>query len=132
MEPTGVFNNAKIIDMHTRQQAIEDGVLIDMMQEEFREISCQHYKYPIAITAAVFAIMEAAANNLRHCNDFKGIWHDMLNMSRMCGYAVNDTTRLFPVIIKGGGRKSKYIFKLVCGPGDNAEPVLTMMMPDED
>jgi hypothetical protein len=36
------------------------------------------------------------------------------------------------VIIIGAGTNRIYTFKIECGPGDQGEPVLTVMMPGED
>lgn len=39
----------------------------------------------------------------------------------------------FPVIIThDDGRRRSVILKAVCGPGDEWEPVITIMMPGED
>ena len=132
MDNTLTETFGEVIYSYSRAQAIEDGVLIDMMQEEFREISRSHYKFPIAITAAVFAIMEKAVTNPRCSNDYKGVWHDMLWMSRVMKRKVDESTILFRVKIKGTGHKSLFDFKMVCGPGDNAKPVMTIMLPNED
>ena len=39
----------------------------------------------------------------------------------------------FPVtMIMKARQRRNILFKALCGPGDNAEPVFTIMMPDED
>jgi hypothetical protein len=96
------------------------------------DVCRQHYKYPIACTASVWNIIEAAVNNPKHCNDYAGVLHDMLYMSKVLYEDISASIRLFRVIITGVGRKRYHQFKIVCGPGDNAEPVLTIMLPDED
>ena len=118
---------------YSRAQAIEDGVLIDATIGDLAEVSRQHFKYPVAMTAAVFALMEKAVNHPRWCNDFKGVWHDILWMSKMGMMMRRDATQhLFRVIITGTGRRRNHTLKIVCGPGDNTEPVLTVMLPEED
>lgn len=129
-ELTEIFG--EVVYAYTRKQAIEDGVLVDLMQDKMAEVCRQHYKYPIACTAAVFAIMEKAVENKRHCNDYAGVLHDMLWMSRVMKRDLNESTKLFRVKIKGAGRQSVFDFKMVCDSGDNAEPVITIMLPDED
>lgn len=121
-----------MIHSYTRKQAIEDGFLVDLMQDEMEEVCGQHYKHPIACTLPVFEIMQKAVANPRYCNDYAGILHDMLYMSRVHYQFHGHTARLFQVIIKGAGRKSLYTFKLVCHPGDGGEPVMTIMLPKED
>ena len=128
-----MFSFADLIHTYTRAEAIADGVLIDAMQGDFAEVSRQHYKYPIAMTAGVFDLIARAVANKRHCNDYKGVWHDILWMSRQNIVRRFDATcHLFQVIITGAGRKRYHTLKAMCHPGDNAEPVITVMLPEED
>lgn len=122
--------SAEIIYSYSRKQALEDGVLVDLNQ--FIPIRESGFKFPVACTAAVFEIIDLAVNNPKYCNDYQGVVWDILNMSRMHPVRVWDTGRAFQVIIAGAGRKRIYEFKIECGPGDAGEPVLTIMMPEED
>jgi len=122
----------EVIYAYTRQDAIEDGFLVDAMQGPLADVSRQHFRYPIAMTAAVFALIEKAVDNEKYLNDFAGVWHDILWMSKTCAHRSTETTRWFKVIITGTGRRRYHELKIVCGPGDDAEPVLTVMLPEED
>ena len=122
----------EVIYAYTRKQAIEDGVLVDGMQPELAEISRQHYKHPVAMTAGVFGLIQRAVENEKYCNDYRGVWHDVLYMSRMAPVKRWQTGCLFRVIITGTGRKRSHTLKIECGPGDDGEPVLTVMLPEED
>lgn len=123
-----------VIYAYTRSQAIEDGVLIDLSYEESdtAQVCRQHYKHPIACTAAVFEVMQKAVENRNYCNSYAGILHDMLFMSRAAGRKLDESTVIFPVLIAGAGRRRNYEFKLNVGPGDRGEPVITIMLPSED
>ena len=137
-----MFSRDDVISVYTRQDAINDGVLVDLMQGELGDVCRQHYKYPIACTASVWSIISEAVSNPKFCNDDAGILHDMLHMSKVSYTPHGDDTRLFTVIISGRpttcwhragvGRRKYHRFKIVCGPGDGGEPVLTIMLPDED
>lgn len=120
----------EVIHSYSRAQAIEDGVLVDL-SELAPDVCAQHFKHPVACTSTVWAIVDKAVKNKKGMNDLNGVIHDMLGMS-LFGRVVDQGTRLFRVIIKGAGRRSDFVFKIVCGPGDNAEPVMTIMMPEED
>ena len=127
------WNVADVLYIYTRAQAIEDGTLVDGTVGDLAEVTRQHYKWPVAMTASVFALMEQAVNNKKHCNDFKGVWHDILFMSiNHITRRFDETSHLFKVIITGTGRKKIHTLKAVCGPGDDAEPVVTIMLPEED
>ena len=119
-----------IIFSYSRKQAIEDGVLVDLNAVAPEE--CELYKYPVACTAAVWDIIDKAVKNPRWSNDIKGVMWDIMYMSTAMSKVVDESTKLFQVIIKGAGRKSTYTFKMVCGPGDDAKPVITIMLPNED
>ena len=122
------------IHTYSRAQAIEDGALVDFSDPESDTggVCRQHYKFPISATAAVFEIMKKAVDNRRFCNDYAGILHDMLSMSKILGRKLDASTVIFRCIIQGAGRSKYYDFKLQVHPGDHGEPVITIMLPDED
>ena len=120
-----------MISTYTRAQAIEDGVLVDLSAVA-PGVCAQHYKYPIACTASVWGIIERAVKNEKHCNDLNGVIHDLLWMSRTYKRDLDESTVIFRVKITGAGRQSVFNFKMVCGPGDDAAPVLAIMLPEED
>jgi hypothetical protein len=87
---------------------------------------------PVACTMVVWGIIESAVNNPKYGNDYTGIIWDILHMFRNCPTKRWPTGCLFKVVIIGVGPKKIFTFKIECGPGDQREPVLTIMMPDED
>lgn len=114
----------EVIFRYTRANAIADGILVDLSQVETVKA---HWKFSFACTDTVFALIEAAIE-AEGC-DLAGIMHDI----SICAKA--EAHR--------GGRQNVIFFK-VCiadrlhdlklhiGPGDTAEPVLTLMFPHED
>lgn len=117
---------------YSRQQALEDGVLVDAMQTPLGEVSRQHYRWPIAMTAGVWAVIQRAANNPKTYNDLSGVWHDILWLSQATGQPLSPTEQLVTVTITGAGRRRRWQFKLVSSPDDDGQPCLTVMLPDED
>jgi hypothetical protein len=121
----------EVIYQYTRAQAIADGVLIDL--SAIHPALCRaHYKHPVACTAAVWSLIQQAIGCPALHNDLEGVIHDILWMSRKCSIALNDHDQLFRVIITGTGKTRNHRLKIHCGPGDDAEPVLTVMMREED
>lgn len=133
------------ISTYSRAQAIEDGTLIDLSSPmlslesgksnpaDVSELTRQLYKYPVACTSAVWGIVERAVASKNHCNDIRGVMWDILLMSQKgITQKIDDSQHLFQVIITGAGRKKIHTFRLICGPGDNMEPVITIMLPEED
>jgi hypothetical protein len=113
----------EVIHSYTRKQAITDGVLVDLSQFE---VVRQHWKHHVACTDTVWSLIETAVNE--HAKDHIGILHDLSMCAKAnMGHQSGDTIRFSCIV----GR-STYHFKFHCGPGDTAEPVLTLMLPHED
>ncbi|MCH8063047.1 MAG: hypothetical protein IH861_11145 [Chloroflexi bacterium] len=120
------------ISIYARAQAIEDGVLIDVSVSA-REAG---FKFPVAVTRTVWDGYVVPDSRARYYQDEMGRLWDILNVLRW--YARRSRERggseiHFPVtMIMKARQRRKIVFKALCGPGDNAEPVITIMMPDED
>ncbi len=126
-----------IISSYSRADAIADGVLIDAMIGDFESVSRQHYKFPVAMTAGVFAIIDQAVKAKKYCNDYAGVWHDILHMAKQGCDIAGGTGKEIEVYIQRFNAdpfhaQNRETFHILCGPGDNAEPVLTVMLPNED
>jgi len=131
-----MFTNEELIFVYSRKEALADGVQVDANIGDLAEVTRQHYKFPVYMTAGVFDLMEQAVNNAEACNDFKGVWHDILFMSHAFSREVSPERREFQVIITTGPGLKEIIYDLAaeCGPQDfdNAAPVVTIMLRDED
>ena len=116
----------EVIDVYTRAQAIKDGCLVDLTEwaKEAR------FKYPVAVTSAVYALLEPS----EHCRNLgqseKGRAMDMFNMMHLAIMAKQGPTDLVFFNVKFG--KHVHRFKSLCHPGDEGEPVITIMLPEED
>ena len=109
---------------YSRAQAIADGGLVDLSR--FPEIS-EIWVHPTACTDTVWKLVEAAIRD--EGKDLQGILWDISHMA-MANARVKgaSTDRVeFRVII---GRRTHEL-KLVVGPGDTPEPVLTLMLATE-
>lgn len=136
------WKNAEIIHAYTRHQAIEDGVLIDLMQDETKElVENAGIKVPVAMTATAFARCvwpienpEAEAWLKSQCQDLKGRLWDVLWMFRCFARGQGGDTVLFQFIIQDWEtkRRRRMILKAIIGRGDQGEPVITIMSPEED
>ena len=86
-ENLNFWENADVIHSYSRAQAIEDGVLVDL--SALSPVCREHYKFPVACTAAVWAIVDKAVKNKKCYNDLNGVLHDILWMSKACKRVVN-------------------------------------------
>jgi hypothetical protein len=124
----------KPIYVYTRAQAIEDGELVDLTPWA-RETG---FKFPVAITRAAWADFIEWPDGTRGGDgqSERGRAHDVLWMLLCAIRASDGGSRVdFKVARKVagiGGRARWGALYSVCGPGDDAEPVITVMLPDED
>jgi hypothetical protein len=118
-----------VIYSYTRAQAIADGVLIDV-SETAKEAGIV---YPTAFTAAVWAKYVETLEKVG-CPDEKARVAYLLFMFHAAAKASSPKTDtlLFDVIVMIDDKLKTEKLKSICGPGDSAEPVLTIMLPGED
>jgi len=125
-----LFDEADVIYSYTRAQAIADGVLIDVTTTA-REAGV---RFPAAVTSALWTryIVPDEASAL-HCQSIEGRLWDTLWLFRWAAKDFAGDTLFFEVSFVMKGRKmSRVKLKAVCGPGDTPEPVITIMLPEED
>lgn len=135
------FDKTPIIYAYTREQAFADGVLVNLSTtKEWKEAG---FKYPVACTRAVwdkFIEWNDADTKRQTYQDQTGRLWDvlyMLNMAIRCNHDVGALVallyQLYVVPRGGSGRTARRTtLKAMVGPGDFAEPVITIMLPNED
>ncbi len=123
-----MFENAEVIHRYTRANALADGVLIDV-SETAREAGI---RFPVAVTQAVWAEYVQVPEGVE-CQDERGRLWDVVWMLRCAIGRINGDTCRFTVYVRNDNKKPRAVqLKAVCLGGDNAEPVITVMLPDED
>jgi len=123
----------EVIHSYTRAQAIEDGMLVDVT-ETAKEAG---FRMPIAVTARVWAECVEVPAKVQGQDEIGRLW-DVLWVCRhkisSSGDAGGDTL-FFQLHVRNDNRPGLpplVMLKVVCGPGDQGEPVLTVLHPDED
>lgn len=139
-DSSGSTSPFEVIHSYTRAQAIEDGYLVDV--SETSEAQEAGFKWPVAMTRTVWDdCVEWSDKDSRRQTpqDEKGRLWDLLYMAslRIRSQGENSGTELFYQIHRvprgGRGRLPRTVtLKMVFGPGDDGESVITIMMPDED
>lgn len=118
-----------VIYQYTRAQAIEDGTLIDVT-ETAREAGIT---FATAVTAAVWEHCVTVPQTASWQDESGRLW-DVLTMLR---YAIKRSTGgqqvNFTVAVQNDERPPRPVhLNALCGPGDRGEPVITIMLPEED
>jgi len=119
----------EVIFAYTRKQAIEDGVLVDV-SELAREAG---FQFPVALTSAVFESCVAVPDACPWQDKTGRLW-DILQCLRFAVKREEETRLIrFSVMVQNNPRAPRRVeLKALCHPGDSAEPVVTVMLPDED
>ena len=127
----------EVIYSYTRAQAIDDGVLIDAT-EMAREAG---FKWPVALTVAAWSDCVAWSdvdNERQVYQDQSGRLWDVLFMASFAVRTANNANRQLQFDLQRiprNGRSTtsqRLTLKLILGPGDGGEPVITIMLPGED
>ena len=126
-----------VVFTYTRAQAIADGVLIDV-SELARDAGFRH---PVAMTSAAWADCVAwsreDSSRQVHQDQTGRLWDVLWMASCAIRRADRDGSELFFELyrVPRDGRSSDAVLcqlKLVAGPGDQGEPVITILLPRED
>ena len=126
------------IHTYTRAQAIEDGVLVDV-SETARQAG---FVWQVAMTAAAWeecvAWSEEDSRRQTYQDETGRLW-DVVWMASLAVKAAgraSEQSRLFQLYrVPRGGRGARpclATLKLMVGPGDEGEPVITILLPHED
>ena len=128
----GFWDDAEVISSYSRAQAIEDGVLVDVSTVA-KEAGI---KFPVAMTATVWRQYVEVPEGVG-CQDKAGRLWDIVWMFRCAAAKFDGDTLLFKLYVRNHNRErltrqDLVTLKAICGPGDNGEPVSTIMTPEED
>ena len=139
-----LWTDAEVIFRYTRADALRDGVLVDVSAVA-AEAGVQ---VPVAVTAAVWhgLISPPYLEDLPG-QDVQGRLWDLLWMFTLAARLHRNTRiLLFDVLflveqemtdrsealLEKKVTHTPVTLKAICGPGDRGEPVITLMLPEED
>lgn len=121
------------ISTYTRAEALEDGVLVDVGQTANEA----GFVFPVAVTAGVWADVNDIPEAKQGIQDVEGrLWDLLFTAAQTCkkssGNRSEEQDGLPFDLIMHVGRDIYYRAKVHLGPGDEMEPVITILRPDED
>jgi len=126
------WEDAEIIHAYSRQDALQDGVLVDVSKWS-REAG---FRFPVAVTRGVWGVLEPSRELEAEGQDLAGRAWDLLTILRHAIRCASrtDEVRFAPLFVLKPGRRAEPVAMWAkCGPGDDGEPVITaMLFPDED
>ncbi len=126
-----------VISAYTRSQAIDDGTLVDVT-ETAREAG---FKIPVAVTRTVWDRIVALPDGYRGFQDETGRLWDLVWMAHLYAAKATDQNRITMCVLVRDVRKDlrdshraprKHFPIVAIGGGDEGEPVITIMFPEDD
>ena len=122
-----IWHGVEVIHAYTRAQALEDGVLADI-SELAREAG---FKFPVAVTQGVWEVLNPTNELKAAGQDLAGRTWDLLTILRVAIRTASNTDaiRFAPLFLREPGQNIDAVDMWAkCGPGDDAEPVITVML----
>ncbi|MFK5892639.1 MAG: hypothetical protein QM504_05415 [Pseudomonadota bacterium] len=130
-----IFDDWHVVSAYTRKTAISDGVLVDI-SEIAKEAG---FKLPVALTRTVWndCVEWDDKDSKRQIHqDQEGRLWDIVYMAAMAGRNSNSSELIYELysVPRGGLAKKSVLIRLKShiGPGDDGEPVITIMKTNED
>lgn len=142
-----VFGSTPLISVYLRQEAIQDGVLVDCTEGDFDELNRNAgVIFDVAMTRAVFERYIEVPESAQAVQDIKGRYWDILIKYREAALKAGDAHELQLEFLsmpngtdmldneRDSGFPGHHMvqLKVLSGEGDRGEPILTFMLPSED
>ena len=123
-----MFEDAELISCYSRQDAIDDGLLISLSDLTKDPQILGTYKYPICLTDSVFGEIREDLDRNKH-KELNGILWDIVSMSHLCVLKrISESIALFAVRLND----RDIVLKIQCHASDDFSPCITIMGKDED
>lgn len=120
------FSDTDLIAQYTRADAISEGVLIDLTKDF--PITKRVYKFPVAVTQAVWAILNSTPSEWIIGEVIALIVASNTKKIKI----IDEASHLFEVVLEGAAPSDRFTFKIICHGDDNGDPCLTISLPEED
>ncbi len=126
-----------VIFVYTRAQAIEDGILVDV-SDTAREAG---FRIPVAVTRAVWDRLVALPEGYQGFQDERGRLWDVVWMAHYYARRASDRDRVTMSVLVRDIRKDlrdsnrpprRHCPIVAIGAGEQDEPVVTIMFPEDD
>jgi hypothetical protein len=127
---SAMFGPDDLIHSYSRAQALADGVLVDVSAVA-REAGI---RYPVALTRVVWERCVSVPPAAIAQDEAGRLW-DLCWILHCAARNANGSRIDFALHVRNDNRDRTpplVRLKALCGPGDHGEPVITVLLPDED
>jgi len=116
-----------LIYSYTRAQALADGQLVDVTETAREAGFCR----PAALSRSLWDVIETIPKKTPW-QDWQGRLWDVLWMASLSAKRSRGSRFVYELILsRDGTRKQRVQLVCDCGPGDDAEPVITIGFPSD-
>lgn len=131
-------DGGELVHAYTRADALADGVLVDVADAASHSGMLGGFTVPVAVTAGLWAAIEAIPASLVGVADVRGRLHDVLWLANLACRRVGRASfasfavRTFAVHLPyRGTRKRVQTLRVEIGPDDHGAPCITIGFPEE-
>lgn len=131
-----------VIHVYTRADAIADGTLIDISKytadnETTPLVKQAGFKFPIAMTSEAYSHVELPVDYIGYQSLTGRLWDVLFLLNFNIRSLSNRSEIFFDVLFMNNENKEdphhdSVKFKALIGPGDDLEPVITIMLENQD
>lgn len=130
MNNLSMFTRNNIVYSYTMEQAIKDGILVDVtsMAKE------AGIKFQVTVTREVWEgyIVPDESSRSYGQSESGRLWDILWTFKKEAARVKGSAMEFQVYLVISERRKSLIDFKAVAGPGDNGDPVITIMLPHEN
>lgn len=129
-ETQNPFADAEVISIYTRAQALADGLLVDVTDHARAHL----FQHPVAFTRNCYTqVIAEWCRYMERAEEDR--LHDILDrLAETARVTPPPRDRIRLAIGTRDGEGVAYLVELIahCGPGDDLEPVITVMLPEDE
>ena len=122
----GPWDGFEVISVYTRQQALDDGTLVDVAALA-RDVGFRH---PVALTRTVWERCVRVPGNMVGQDEAGRLW-DVLWCCRVAASRCVDSHLTFQVRVQNNGADQTHALWAICDGGDDGSPVITILFPED-
>jgi uncharacterized protein DUF6573 len=128
-EPTLEELFGSVLHQVTREDLLRGAILVDVSTLAVQA----GFNYPVAVSRSVWDAYVAVPPGVTGQDETGRLWDILWMLKIAIRRSAGGDTILFRLLVRNDNGQPRLVqLKALCGPGDDAEPVITILLPDED